>query len=410
MGGHMSRNATSIPYLGFAVRVTAICAMTLAMIACSESADVTREELVSVTERDGVAFDEETIPAEVLDRLALNQVVVLGETHHLREHWAFVATVLQDLHSRGFRQLLFEAPHMADWLFDDYVTGGEIEPRWSPPGFYEKRLAAIREFNLTLPPEERIHVRAIDVNEEHHGGAQAFRSQLVKAARHLPDSDVIDEFMKVNVTQHTAEVEAIESLLTALEDQRDSLIDSWGRSWYAIVVEMAEVERASIDIRADRKSDDGRAARAREDVIKELADARIGEVSGGTVINIGGHHAQKAHMMGTNQEWLGDYLVHRSSAVDGSVIVLNISSARTELEPGAEGTPFDVIDTSPENELLRVMAETWPGRTVFMPLDDPIFSEHTVAFNSEETIYVTSLNEQFDAVLQYGLAHRMPTY
>jgi hypothetical protein len=112
--------------------------------------------------------------------------------------------------------------------------------------------------------------------------------------------------------------------------------------------------------------------------------------------------------MGTKQEWLGDYLVHRSGAVDGSVIVLGISSAKTELEPGAGGTPFNVLNTSPEDELLRVMAETWPGRTVFLPLDDAVFSEHKVAFNSEETIYVTSLKEQYDAILQYSLAHRMP--
>jgi hypothetical protein len=45
---------------------------------------------------------------------------------------------------------------------------------------------------------------------------------------------------------------------------------------------------------------------------------------------------------------------------------------------------------------------------VFMPLDDPLFTERTVADNSEDVIYVTPLAEQFDAVMQYGVAHRMP--
>jgi erythromycin esterase-like protein len=170
------------------VRMAAICAVAMGMAACSEKADVTREELVTVIERDGVAFSGETIPEEVVDRLAMNRVIVLGETHHLREHWAFVAALLRDLHARGFRQLLFEAPHMADWLFDDYVTGGELEPNWEPPKFYLSRLAAIREFNDTLPPGERIHVRAIDVNEEHYGGANGFRSMLTLAAKHLPEA------------------------------------------------------------------------------------------------------------------------------------------------------------------------------------------------------------------------------
>ena len=85
-----------------------------------------------------------------------------------------------------------------------------------------------------------------------------------------------------------------------------------------------------------------------------------------------------------------------------------MTSARTVLEPGAGGTPFDVTKTSPEGELYRVMAETRPDRHVFLPLDDPVFTDGTVAMNSEDVIYVTALKEQYDAVLQYGLAHRMP--
>ena len=54
------------------------------------------------------------------------------------------------------------------------------------------------------------------------------------------------------------------------------------------------------------------------------------------------------------------------------------------------------------------MAETWPGETVFLPLDDPIFSDRRVAYNSEDVIDAAPLNEQYDAVIEYGLAHRMP--
>ena len=181
-----------------------------------------------------------------------------------------------------------------------------------------------------------------------------------------------------------------------------------GPSWYTTVVEMVGLERSSIDIRAYRESDDNRAARVREDVIKQLADSHVGKIEGGTLINIGGHHAQKDNLMGTDQEWLGDYLAHRSQVAGGSVFSIRISAAEIVLEPGASGTPFNVRDASPDNELLRVIVETLPDRTVFLPLDDPLFAERTVAFNSEETIYVTSLKNQYDAVLQYGLARRMP--
>jgi hypothetical protein len=125
-------------------------------------------------------------------------------------------------------------------------------------------------------------------------------------------------------------------------------------------------------------------------------------------MNVGGNHAQKTHLKGTEQEWLGDYLVHRSTAIDGSVMVVGAVAAKIELEPGSSGTPYDVLRTSPKNELFRLMVETWPGQTVFLPLDDPMFTNGGVPVNFEETIYVCALKEQYDAVLQYALAHRVP--
>ena len=75
----------------------------------------------------------------------------------------------------------------------------------------------------------------------------------------------------------------------------------------------------------------------------------------------------------------------------------------------AEGTRWDVVGSeSPENELLRLMAETAPNRTLFLPLDDPLFAEQTIAYNSEDVVYITPLKRQFDAIIQYGVAHRMP--
>jgi len=378
---------------------------------CSPTADVTVDELSAVVERDGVAFEGAMIPAEILVRLAENRVVLLGETHHLREHWAFVAELLSELHDDGFRQLLIEAPQMVGWLLDDYVQGGLFAPEWEPPPFYEWRLSAIRAFNENLAPDERIHVRGIDVNEEWYGGAGSFQSLLEWPVEQLPTPGPVDVSLRADYAGATpeAQTEAIEGLLASLEADRSTLVESWGADWYDQVVEMAEVELASIDVRAERREDDNDGARAREEIIKQLVDKRVAECSCGTVINIGGHHAQKSHLMGTEQEWMGDYLAHQSTVVDGSIIVVGFSSARTELEPGAGGTPFDILESaSPDNEVLRLMAETWPGPTVFLPLDDPLFSDRRVAYNSEDVIYATSLNEQYDAIIQYGLAYRMP--
>ena len=382
----------------------------MAVAGCSPTADVTAGELSATIERDGIAFAGSSIPDEVLTLLAENKVVLMGETHHLREHWAFVATLMGQLHEDGFRQLLVERPHMNDWLVDDYVLGGVLAPDWQPPPYFDRRFTAIRELNALLPAEERIHVRSIDANEDHSGGATDFQVLYDMLVGVLPSAGTVDVTLPPDYPNHSpdAQRQAIETVAATLDTNRSLLVEAWGPLRYSQATEMVEVERISIDIREQREGDDGGAARSREELIKQLVDRRIGESANGTIINIGGHHAQKAHLMGTEQEWLGDYLAHRSLAVAGSIIVVGFSSAHTDLEPGAGGTPFDVIATSPENEILRVMAETRPGQTVFLPLDDPLFADRRVAYNSEDVIYPTSLSEVYDALVQYGLAHRMP--
>ncbi len=65
------------------------------------------------------------------------------------------------------------------------------------------------------------------------------------------------------------------------------------------------------------------------------------------------------------------------------------------------GTPWNIVESpSLANELLRLLAETMPDQSVFLPLDDPLFAERTIAYNSEDVIHVTRLAEQFDAVIQ----------
>jgi len=59
--------------------------------------------------RDGVAFDGPAIPATVLDRLATNKLILVGETHWLREHRVLMAELVRQLHGRGFRQILVDA-------------------------------------------------------------------------------------------------------------------------------------------------------------------------------------------------------------------------------------------------------------------------------------------------------------
>lgn len=132
---------------------------------------VSSPELERIVRRDGVPSQAGSIPDEVLDMLAANRVVILGEMHFLREHRELIAELVHELRSRGFRQYLFEWSQAADWLLADSVGDGGLVPEFTPPhDIGGSAITATRDLSRTLPEDERIEVHGIDLHLTDYGG------------------------------------------------------------------------------------------------------------------------------------------------------------------------------------------------------------------------------------------------
>lgn len=64
------------------------------------------------------------------------------------------------------------------------------------------------------------------------------------------------------------------------------------------------------------------------------------------------------------------------------------------------------LSNSPANELFRVVNTTWPEQYVFLPLDDPLFSTGREPHSVSGDIFVSAPKDQYAAVLLSPLAHR----
>jgi len=181
----------------------------------------------------------------------------------------------------------------------------------------------------------------------------------------------------------------------------------WGTYWFHTVREMVEVELASVSIRALRQDHYDLSVRLRENVMKRLSDLRLSGYEHRTMMNVGSNHAQKDYLRGTDQEWLGDYLVHRSNVVGGPVIVVAVAPARILSETGGSVVSDDLA-VSPENELRRLMNESWPNQAVFLPFEDPVFQRGGVPLNFERTVYSSAPGRHYDAFVSLPVAHRIP--
>jgi hypothetical protein len=266
---------------------------------------------------------------------------------------------------------------------------------------------AIRDFNRTLPEGERIQVHAIDIHLSDYGDTESWLSYLDYIMQNiLLNPGPIAEFLQGDHDTYESHRVLLETLQAELEDGRSELTASWGDYWYDTIVEMIEVELRGVAVRAIRESDYDESVRLREEAIKWLADRRIQSSPHGTLINMGSTHAQKERLWGTEDiEWLGDYLVNKSPATEGSVFALWVPAAHIVSAPDSDIRDFDLA-ASPENELLRVMNQTWPDQIVFLPLDDPLFGEGRVPINSSGDIYVSAPKRHYDAFALLPIAHR----
>jgi hypothetical protein len=383
-----------------------VLAVAFIATSCSLRPQVSTAELEQIVQRDGVPFDAESIPDEVLDHLASHRVVLVGETHFLREHRELVVELLRELHARGFRQFLFEWTQAADWLLADYVSDGGLEPDWTPPlEIGGSMITAIRDLDRTLPEDERIRVHAIDVTVD-YGGGNAFLGSLGALVKHLPDPGPLAAILRSDYDTPESQTALLEALQAELDANRSELVASWGQHWYDTVGELVEVERTSVPIRAIRESNYDKSVRLREDGIKRLVDRRLQDFPHGTLINIGSTHAQKKRLWGTEIEWLGEYLAHKSQVAGGSVIVVQVTPAHIKSVPGS-GIPDYDLKASPENEILRVMNQTWPDQIVLLAMDDPLFSSGRVPINSDSTIYVGAPKRYFDMLILLPTAQRV---
>lgn len=379
--------------------------MLMSWAGCDSLTSVDRSELSLVVDRDAISFVSASIPEPLINELASYKVVVVGETHFLREHREFLDRLLRDLHGHGFRQLLWEWPQFADVLVADYLGDRTLAPDWTPPvSLGGTLLDAIREFNGSLPEAERIAVHGIDVNLADYGGGESFVDILEILASAWPQSTVLEHFLAADYSSPDAQRDAIQAFQAALTRDRTEIEADWGTARYKTIVDMADIERASVEIRAIRESRYDESVRLRETLMKALADHWIEAAPGGTVVNVGSTHAQKRRIRGTKIEWLGDYLAHKSAVTEGSVFVLAVSAARIEAD--VDGAGFDLLESSPPDELWRLMHERSPLETLYLPFDDPLFEDGAVRINFEETIYTCAPKRHYDAFVLFPVAHR----
>ena len=375
------------------VRIVAALAVALALLAlgaCGPNlrGTVGADELRSVVERVAVPFEAGSPPDALIEQLAEHAIVVVGEHHGISEHGAVVAALVAALHPHGLRTLMLEYPQAATWLLDGYARGMLDALDGAATATYGELLGGVRAFNLTLSPEDRVHVHAIDVNARADDALPPLRGLMHQLG--LPDV----------LVDAVAGIEGGEDRAVALERLRAQLLDPaaafdavWGDLGYRAVLDLVDAELRSIPVRALRT--ERQRSDARERVMHELVERYRAREGGPALVNVGAYHAQKTSRDGTVDVWLAE----RLGASGYSVLV---TPTRGALPRGDTVRSIDVLSDSPPNELLRVTVELHGHGRVYVPLDDPFFRDERVVLTHHSRLDTEPPGRVFDGVLLLG--------
>lgn len=360
----------------------------LFLTACTSQVDLE-------TERHALVFEQDVIPQDLLEILAANKIIHVGEYHNNDAHAKFLTELVLELETHNL--LLIEMAHALEWIVEDY-TMGKLE---SMPAFMAQftqvDFRAIRAYNQEAHDEEKIHVKTIDINH-----APQFLAVSIRA---MIDLGYIEATTPIKAyLENHAEEEDVLKLQKHLLLESDSLRSKWGDKSYDRVNHMVERELQSIYCRKPLETGDvALRTKRRETVMKETVEKIISLYAEPVIINTGFNHTQKNHYLGTEQEWLGEYLEFVSPHGKGKtyhLVVVPIEGAINWSDDGTVKRQTSIFDYTGSGELFKSMGNISSGRSVFLDFrSSDFFASERMKMNFHYEIIELIPYHMFDGVL-----------
>lgn len=359
----------------------------LLVIVAGCSANRNRNKLVKAVDSEITFLQDGKLPGPFLKNISDNEILILGEEHYVQEHQEFIGSIIPQLYEQGYRQLLIEDSHAFSWAAEDYVLGLIDEIPWRLRAFHGLLLEKVRQFNSTLPMDERIRVNAIDITHSGFGESRQFLASRIKTD---------DLFKGLPVSSPEKYQPVLEEVRQRLENEKERWETLLTPRWYARILEMVEVELASNQIRkwSDPKNDDAN----REKWMITLIERRMAENKGRTIINCGQTHAQKQYYRewgsAANYKHLGMYLHEKYKTYH-----VAFWGAKGEKKNHYNDTKYKIINRfkdCPKDDIVRILAEKAGDIIAMLPLDADIFKDWATAGS-----FKTQPQNQFDAYILY---------
>jgi len=364
----------------------------------------TVEEINAVLDKDLIIFNSPVLPNQVYENLSQYKAIIIGEFHTILEEREFAASLTVRLNEINEKtNVCAECPDAYSWIFEK-ISIGELNDL--PNGILYNKIVPILDslkiYNSNNNKSSRLN--CIDANMESH----FFLNSLKSFAEYYSDSTnlffVYDSLINSIPSKY-------KNTLSHFIDILNKTPNDLGLSASSFLTEqllrMFMNEFISVEIRERWNSDYSWSFKERESLIKSNAEYYLSKNDGTTIFYFGLNHAQKKRFMGSNIEWLGEYLHNNSTIASGKTIsIVGIPLQGEITNENVQGTiQFDLITQSKTNDLFRLVGDRSYENYSWLLLSDNLFfnKQIHVKYIYDEYEITVPVGKQFDAFFVFPI-------
>ncbi len=330
------------------------------------------EKIKSVLQKDLIILDNEFIPGQIIDSLVSFKAIILGEFHTVKEERELVGHLAAGLSRNGQKtEICAECPDAYSWIYEA-VSSGEIStlPSWAE----YKRMLPVLDSSITYFQQYNVPVtiHCIDANMQ-----QQFFSNSVNGYSDLhPDNTNLSDYLQNHFqNSSTGYIDTLNNFYNLLNTSPEKLGFQNNEGDLSMMIRMTQNEITSYDIRQNWETDYSNSFNKRETLIKANADYYLSKSEETIVFYFGLNHAQKHPYLGSQIEWLGNYL-HYSSPYsrNNTISIIGVPLKGVIMNSSSsELVNFNLITDSRPDDIFRIIGEMDNNHYSWLSLTDSIF-------------------------------------
>ena len=357
----------------------------------------TMEQVNSVLSKNLVVFNSPALPEQVYKSLSQYKAIIFGEFHTILEEREFASSLAIKLNKLENTDVCAECPDAFSWIFRKISTG---ELQQLPDGIEYNKIMPILDSLIIVNSgnNTKAKLNCIDANLQPH----FFLNSLKAFAEYISDStDLFFVYDSLNNSSSSNYKNTLEHYISLLTNTPNDLGLPASGVHTEQLLRMFVNELISVDIRERWDYDYSWSINERETLIKSNAEYYLSKNNGTTIFYIGLNHAQKKRFIGSNIEWLGEYLYNKSTISGGNTISIVGVPLRGEIvsQSGPGTIQFDLTAQSKSNDLFRLAGEQTGENYSWLDLSDNLFFEKNICVKYIYKQYeiTAPIGQQFDA-------------